>query len=102
MQRSLAVLRLRFPLVQKVEVWNGFAHKRQDLWGFDIACAGSHGFTLVQVTDDAHLAEHRANLMTSSDRAHLAAAGVKMLLHSWGLHGPAGKRKVWTLKEETL
>lgn len=34
MQRTLAVLKEKGCLYQKTEVWNPFAHRRQDLFGF--------------------------------------------------------------------
>lgn len=105
LMRSMAHLKDKYPLalVRKVEVWNAFAHKRQDLWGYDVLVAAPGiGFIFVQVTDDEHRAEHRAALEADPRSGVLRTAGAKLVLHSWGKHGARGKRKVWTLYEEEL
>lgn len=101
----MAYLKERYPhaLIRKVEVWNPFAHKRQDLWGYDVLVAQPYfGFVFVQVTDDEHRAEHRTALQNDQRSAHLLTCGAKLVLHSWGKHGARGRRKLWSLHEEEI
>ena len=103
LQRSLRLLEtLGYDLIRKVEVWNSFAHKRQDLWGYDVLAAGHGHLLFVQVTDGAHKADHLKALRASEATAKLLKNGAKCVLHSWRCGGPQGKRKTWAVTETVV
>lgn len=47
-------------------------------------------------------AQHKAKILAVPEFQKWKEAGGIVLLHGWGKKGPRGKRKVWTLREETL
>lgn len=103
-QRTLAYLRKQGMLCGVTEKWNQFAHIRQDLFGFIdiVAISPDHGIVGVQCTVDGSRAARRAKIAAlPSSRAWLAAGG-RIWLVTWGLHGERGKRKVWTVNVEII
>lgn len=109
-QRTLAELRKRGWIAQVVEKWNPHAHVRVDLFGvIDLvairpttegepsaivgiqACAGGGG----------DHAERRKKILAEPRAAAWCGAGCELEVWSWGKRGPAGKRKLWTLRVET-
>lgn len=93
-QRSLEYLRDRYPLVQKVEQWNHYARRRQDLFGIiDIVAVGDE-IVGVQATSASHVSARIAKITDSLALPILRKAGIRVLVHGWG------KRKgKWTLRE---
>jgi hypothetical protein len=114
MQRSIKHLKENGWTVAIVEKWKMFPGMkfgvRQDVWGFGdiLACRQIPGIrnlatiALVQTTDWTSVSKHREKILAIPEFARWKAAGGLVLLHGWGKRGPRGKRKVWTLKEETL
>lgn len=94
MQRSLAYLRERYPLVTVVERWNPYARVRQDLWGIADLVAVGDDIVAVQTTTDSHLAEHVKKITDNDNLAILRKAGIRVVCHGWR------KRKGrWQLRE---
>lgn len=93
-QRSLEYLRDRYPLVQKVEQWNHYARRRQDLFGIiDIVAVGDE-IVGVQATSASNVSARIQKITDSLALPVLRKAGIRVLVHGWG------KRKGrWTLRE---
>jgi hypothetical protein len=96
-RRSLALLRLTYPLVQVVEHWNQYARIRQDLFGFvDILAVCQNTVVAVQTTTASNLAARRAKILASSAaRFWLESPTRRILIHGWHKAGPRGGRKTW-------
>lgn len=97
-QRSLEYLRDHYPLVQKVEVWNHYAKRRQDLFGIiDIVAVDDHNIIGVQATSASNVAHRVQKITDSLALPILRKADIRVLVHGWG------KRKgKWTLREVDL
>lgn len=124
MQRSIKNLRDQGCQVAIVEKWKKFPGMkfgvRQDVWGFGdlLACwvdssTGEGSIALVQTTDHTSHNKHKEKILAEFKEdgepneireaaQRWKAAGGLILLHSWGLRGPRGQRKRWTLREEQL
>lgn len=106
-QRTLAELRRRGWPCTVTEHWNPFAKIRQDAWGFcDVWVMDDlPGSLIVQCTSASHVAD-RVTKITTGRRAPLAVrwlqAGNRIQVWGWGLRGPRGKRKLWTLREQKV
>ena len=98
-QRSLAVLREKYPLVQVVEKWNPHARIRQDLFGIiDILCVGDGETVAVQTTSGSAVAARLKKMADSPALPHLRDAGWRILVHGWRKNA-AGK---WVLRVEDI
>lgn len=101
MQRSLAYLRELGWTAEIVERWNPHAKVRHDLFGFGDILAIQPGKAplIVQTTTCAHMAERIAKIQAEPRCLTWRAAGGDIVVHGWGLKGPSGARKVWTLSQ---
>jgi len=101
-QRSLKHLREAGYHVEIVERWNQWSRSRHDLFNmFDLLALHPDGTLVgVQVTSTAHVAERVAKLEANPLLA-LWAKKNTAVVHGWAKRGPRGKRKLWTLKEES-
>ena len=96
-QRSLAVLRERYPLVQVVERWNPHARVRQDLFGIiDVVAVGDE-IVAVQATSASNVSKRIAKITESAALPILRKAGIRVLVHGW-----AKRKGRWTLREVDL
>ena len=104
-QRSLAYCRKNGWTVAVVERWNPFAKIRQDLFGcIDILVLDDleQGPLAAQVTSGSgHSARKKKSLLEPRLEMWLKAPA-RFEVWSWSLKGPAGKRKLWTLRREPL
>lgn len=83
-QRSLALLREKYPLVQVVEKWNPHARIRQDLYGIiDILCVGDRETVAVQTTSGSSVSARIKKMMDSPALPHLREAGWRIIIHGW-------------------
>lgn len=83
-QRSLALLREKYPLVQVVEKWNPHARIRQDLYGIiDILCVGDRETVAVQTTSGSSVSARVKKMTDSPALPHLREAGWRILVHGW-------------------
>lgn len=112
-QRSLSELRKRgHTMIQIVEHWipcspAGFKGPiiRKDLWGFIDILLIHEGRTIgVQTTSGSNFSARRTKITQDHAKqlSQLKEAGWEIWLHGWAKRGGAGKRKLWTLKEEQL
>ena len=102
--RSLAHLRRQGYLVAKVEHWNHFARKRQDVFGFDLLAIWSMPpggrIVGVQVTTASNVASRVKKLRALPTTDPWLHAGGSIVVHGWSLRGRG--RKVWTLRDVWL
>jgi len=98
-QRSLAVLRERYPLVQVVERYIPQARKRIDLYGIaDILCVSESEVVAVQTTSASNVAARVSKITESPALPILRKAGVRILVHGWRKNAKGR----WTLREVDL
>ena len=98
-QRSLAVLRERYPLVQVVERYIPQARKRIDLYGIaDILCVSESEIVAVQTTSASNVAARVSKLTESPALPILRKAGIRVLVHGWRKNAKGR----WTLREVDL
>lgn len=85
--------------IAKVEHWNSFAHKMFDMFGcIDyIALDSNTGVLGIQATTNTNAAA-RVQKCKENIPPLWYVGGNRLEVWSWALRGPAGKRKVWTLK----
>ena len=98
-QRSLNILRERYPLVEVVEHWNPFARIRKDLFGWaDLLCVDNDTVIAVQVTSKSNMSARRRKIREAQSAAlWLESPNRKILLHGW--HKVKGR---WVFVEEEL
>ena len=97
-QRSLAVLRERYPLVQVVERYIPQARKRIDLYGIaDILCVSESEIVAVQTTSASNVSKRIAKITESAALPILRQVGIRVLVHGW-----AKRKGRWTLREVDL
>lgn len=71
-------------LVQKVETWNHFARRRNDLFGCWDVLAIKDGETIaIQVTIRTNMASRANKIAEAESTPHLRKAGWKLLIHGW-------------------
>lgn len=105
--RTLLWLRGQGALAAVVERFNPGTRRRHDLFGcIDVlALDGQPGCLGVQVTTGEHVS-HRLEKIRSDECwpnvERWLAAGNRLVVHGWAKRGPRGKRKVWTLRVETV
>jgi hypothetical protein len=109
--RTLAELRRLGWTAQVVEHWNAYARRRIDLGGgIDVVAwhgpnlsTFAHGGILgVQACAGASHAARRDKLLALPAMREWVAAGGLLEIWSWAKQGARGKRKVWTLRRESL
>jgi hypothetical protein len=92
-----------FSYVKKVEKWNQFSRRREDLWGADVACfSPTQGIALVQVTDDSRFRGDVDRLTADPVVKEWLGSGGRFLVLALDKHGPRGKRKLWTVRQEEI
>jgi len=83
--RSKAILEGDGWYVEKVEHWNAFARKRQDLFGFlDLLCLKSGQVMGVQVTTRNHLSDRYKKILLSPLLSMVLDSGIVIYIHGWG------------------
>ena len=104
MERTLALLRKEGWTLAIVEKWLAAIQIRQDMFGFaDVVAIGeSLGIMAVQVCADSGRAAHRTKILAEKRALTWLRAGGRILLISWGKHGPRGGRKVWEAYREEI
>ena len=91
--------------VAKVEHWNQFARKRQDLFGFadlvwlSMSTDMEDGQIVAVQVVNTHLPEHIEKINQNAAAQAWMAAGGGIVIHNWKKAGPRGKRKTWKLQE---
>ncbi len=86
LQRSLAFMREKNYLVEKVEHWNQWSKTRHDLFGIlDLLCIDKSGGRTVgvQVTSMSGKNPHIKKMQESPNLKWLLQAGWRIHLHSW-------------------
>ena len=103
-QRSLALLRKSWPLVQVVERWNAFAKRRIDLYGFcDVLCCGQDSILAVQTTSGSNVSARFEKLRFLPSVTHWLQSPTRLIhIHGWATRGGKGKRKLWTCRTVEL
>ena len=107
-QRSLAACRKEGLICAVVEKWNPHSKTRHDLFGlFDLLVldpeSDSDGRIYgIQVCAGASHAARKAKMLAEPRLEIWKSAGGKAVIHSWTKKGPRGKRKMWSLRTETL
>ncbi len=106
LERTLAWLRAAGWVADKSEQWVSFGRRggiRRDLFGFiDVVAVSIDGTLGVQVTDGAHLAEHREKIDACPNVPPWVAAGNRVILVGWrqvvarNKDGSKSKRKRWS------
>lgn len=104
-QRALAYCRKHGMTAQVVERWNPHARIRQDLFGcIDLVMLDDAGLGVigVQVTSGS---AHAARVKKALEEPRLVAwlrAPARFEVWSFAKRGPAGKRKLWTLRAQAV
>lgn len=98
-ERSLHYLKDNGYMVQRVEHWNAFAHKRLDLYNcIDIVAVkiGENGVLGIQTTTAGNESAHADKIMQECRAKMLIwlGAGNRLVVHGWGERCGEGKRKV--------
>lgn len=91
--------------VQVVERWNQWARRRIDLFGcIDIVAISGDRIIGIQATcgEGGNHAARRAKALAEPRLRAWLAAGAGFEVWSWRKAGPAGKRKLWTLRREPI
>lgn len=104
-QRTLAELRKRGYTAAITEHFNPHARVRQDLFGFiDILAVHPKGELLAIQTCSGEGGDPAARVtkILALPVARLLACHCSIEVWSWARRGARGKRKLWTLKEESL
>jgi len=105
-QRSLKHLRDNGWHPEKVEWWNSFTHRRNDLFGFADLLAIKEGETplLIQITTGSNLAARRTKVYENPLSPLVLKSGFRILLHGWAKYKVkrGGKATAWRLREEEV
>jgi hypothetical protein len=95
-QRTLREMRLRGYHAEVTEHWNGFMHKRKDMWGFcDVICLGDGEIIAVQTTSATNVAARINKIAEHENTPAVRKAGIRILVHGW----KKGKNGRYTLRE---
>lgn len=95
-QRSLKTLRERGYFCWIVEHWDGFCHKRRDLWGFaDILALKDDEVLAVQTTSGSNVSARVRKIADHDNVGHVRKAGIGIHVHGW----TKGKNGRYTLRE---
>ncbi len=104
-QRTLKELRKRGYIPAITEHFNPHAKVRVDLYGFiDILAVHPKGELLAIQTCSGEGGDPAARVtkILANETARLLVLHMNIEVWSWARRGKAGKRKLWTLKEESL
>lgn len=104
-QRALAHCKKNGWVAAVVERWNPYARVRQDLFGIIdlVILDGQGGGPLgVQVTSGSNVAARITKAKAEPRLQHWLASPARFQVWGYSKQGPRGKRKVWTLRVETL
>ncbi len=103
-QRSLALLRERGYVVEKVEQrLPGKRFVTRDFLGcVDLIGVRQGEIVGIQTTTRSNLAARRSKALGCPGLAAWLAGGGKFVLHGWGKVGAHGRRKTWACREEEL
>lgn len=102
-QRTLAECRKRGYDVQVVERWNQYARVRVDLFGvIDLVAITPDGILGIQACAGGSHSARRDKISEEPRAARWIQAGAKLEIWSWAKRGDHGKRKLWTLRVETV
>jgi hypothetical protein len=103
-QRSLALLRQRGYVVEKVEqrlTFRGFVTR--DLFGcIDLIAVRWGEIVGVQTTSRNNLAARRRKALGCPGLAAWLGGGGRFILHGWAKVGARGQRKTWSCAEQEL
>lgn len=101
MSRSIAKLKAEGWLVERVEHWNSYTHRRQDLFQFaDLLAIKGDTALLVQTTSGSNASARLAKIQANpKSAAWLASPSRQVVVHAWARRGERGKRKLWTCRE---
>jgi hypothetical protein len=101
--RTLAECRRRGWPAQVVEQTIPRTFIKRDLFGFiDIVALTPDGLLGIQATSGTN---HAARITKARQQPHFAAwlrSGARFAVWSWSRRGDRGKRKLWTLREESV
>lgn len=102
-QRSLKVLRNRWPLVEVTEHYVRFGSKggfRKDLFGFvDILCVAGDMILAVQTTTGANTSKRIEKIQTLPSAVYwLRNPMCRIMVHGWR-QIKEGTRRIWRLRE---
>lgn len=96
--KSVELLEAEGYLCERVEHWNAFAHKKNDLWQFCDVLAVRRGEVLaVQVTDASNHAHRRVKIADNEKVGRVREAGIRIEIHGWR---KVGNR--WQVRREDL
>ena len=104
-QHSLKHLRKEGYTVAIAEKYNSFTHMRNDLFGWIDICAihpEKQGVLGIQTTSTPHVPERIKKAMALDSFKTWLQAGNSAEFWGWAKRGARGKRKLWTLKKETV
>lgn len=103
-QRSLAELRKRGWLAQVVEKWIPQVKRRIDLFGIGdiLALDGLPGSLMIQASSASGHSARVKKALAEPKLLQWLQAGNRFAVWTWGKKGAAGKRKLWTLREEYI
>jgi hypothetical protein len=101
-QRTLAVLRKDGYTCHIAEKWNAFARIRQDFGGFADILAYKPGvpgvFAIQTCADSGDVQKRVIKLMALENVRIWLLAENRVEIWGWGLRGPRGMKKEWTLR----
>ncbi len=102
-QRSLALLRKSWPLVEVTERWCHFSRRRKDLFGFcDIIAIHHDDMLAIQTTSGSNVSARMEKIKFNPNVVHwlyTSAKNRRLVIQGWAKRGPRGKRKVWSCRE---
>lgn len=101
-QRTLALLRKTWPLVEVTEKWNSFTKTRKDLYGFvDCLAVRQDSILAVQTTSGSNVSARLTKMQLLPSVVHWLADWPRrrILIHGWRKVGARGKRKLWECRE---
>lgn len=107
--RTLTECRKRGWPCQVVEKWIPMVKRRVDLFGcidlIAVVPASPHNESYIlgiQATSDPNVASRVTKAKAEPKLRDWMLAGGRFAVWGWGKKGPAGKRKLWTLREHWL
>lgn len=97
-QNSLSALRAMGYDCWVVEYWNGFTHRRVDMFGaWDIIALRDGEVLFVQTTSDSNVSARVRKIADNEHTASARKAGVRLEIHGWKKKPKVkgGKAMVW-------
>jgi hypothetical protein len=100
--RTLRECRKRGYEAQVVEKFNSFTKRRIDLFGcIDVVACTPEGILGIQATSGANHAARMTKAKAEPKLGRWLKAGGQFAVWSFAKQGGRGKRKLWTLREES-